>query len=135
MNTITKICIAAILASGASGCRYYSETMTEVATVEATPFALAQTGIGTGSGLDGKGRMTTTTEIVHLPSVYGVVLRCPHGRFAVQGEGEKYKTLWGRFDVGDQVIVRYKEIRDSDGVLIGYDFLSAQKTVLDGGSQ
>lgn len=109
----------------------YSNTMTEQATIEDVVFAPSQHGSSSGIAIDGKGRAGPTFSSVSIPEKYAIVFRCSHGKFVVQGEGSKYRSLWGRLHRGQCVDVTYREeyiVRENGRVLTGYDFLDARET-------
>lgn len=106
----------------------YSETLTEQATVDDVVFAPSQHGSSSGIAIDGNGRAGPTFSSVSIPEKYAIVFRCQHGKFVVQGEGEKYRLLWERLHRGQCVDVTYREeyvVREDGRVLTGYDFLDA----------
>ena len=59
-------------------------------------------------GWDGEFGMGWSTT--HVPEKWGVVFKCKHGKFVVQGYGSKYKELWSKMEARDNVIIKYHEI-------------------------
>lgn len=110
------------------GCTRYSEVKTEDAVVEANAFAPAQSGTSLGTGVDGKGRVTSSVDHVFLDASYAVVLRCDehHKRFSVQGGDDRHKRLWETLSPGQRVRITYREKLDRDGNVTGLDFINAE---------
>jgi hypothetical protein len=117
-----------------AGCYRTERTgiMHEDASVEDTIFQPSQHGSGTAYDLTGKGGLSVTS--VDIPEKYALIFKCQHGKFVIQGTGERYKALWKRLSKGQKVDVSYQEVyrvyKSDDGkqpgrVLEKYDFLDA----------
>jgi hypothetical protein len=122
----------------------YSDVLKENAVVSDTVYTPSHHGssvdVGITTDFDGNAGLSFTPTSVSIPEKYGVVFRCQHGKFVVQGAGERYRELWEGFEEGQEVEVTYKEVyrsvyddADGDGVkelvereLIKYDFLGAK---------
>lgn len=110
----------------------YGHELTESAVVEDLVFAPSQHGSGSGFALDGKGRVGPAFTSIDIPQKYAVVFHCQHGKFVIQGEGERYQKLWSSFSRGDAATIRHREqyrLNHKDGTrtLVRYDFIGASK--------
>jgi hypothetical protein len=126
MRTLFAICAALVLA----GCykTEYSETLTEQAAVLDVIYQPSQHGGGMGVGMSMSGNMVVTSNSVDIPAKYAVVFECQHGKFIIEGTGEKHKALWQRLKAGQRVTVTYREqwrVDDKTRTLVKYDFLDA----------
>lgn len=100
--------------------------LTEPAEVDDTIYMPANHGSGTG--FDGKGRLTFTD--VDIPAKYAVVFKCQHGKFSI--EDSRGQELYKQLSRGDQVIIHYQEkfkvdTKAGTRELIGLHFVSAEK--------
>lgn len=138
MKSGAFIIALSIIMAHIAGCQRivteYSEKKTEPAVVEDVIFTPSLHGSGVGPTFTGEGDVGITFTSVNIPEKYAVVFRCQHGKFVIQGTGEKYKKLWEHLVRNQEVTVHYKEIYrvtyDGDEVLsrelIDYDFLDAK---------
>lgn len=108
-----------------------SEVLTEKAVVDQLIFSPSHHSSNIDTGFSTSGNIVFTTTSIDIPSKYGVIFKCRHGKFYVDR-----KELWENFSQGDCVNIEYLEIYevtyDSDGKEIkrslkDYDFLDAKK--------
>lgn len=119
-----------LAACGDFGEKIYSANMDEPATVEDVIFSPSQHGSGTGVGFSMGGDVSITSHSVDIAAKYAVVFRCRHGKFIIQGEGERYKQLWQRMVKGNEVTVTFREVhrqyKDGRKEFIKYNFVDAK---------
>lgn len=112
-----------------------SAPMVEAGKVEQVLYNQSTEGTAVSSHVDVNGNPGMSVTSYGSPAKYGVIFRCRHGRFVIQGSDERYKDLWGRFDVGQAVDIQYREVYqvDKEGrkKLYQYDFLDAVPAVTD----
>ena len=93
---------------------------------------------------NGNGGVTINNMVVPIvndvPEKYGLVFRCPHGKFITESTGEPHKSLYNNLTTGQKVNVTYHEIyrstykdTNNDGKkelvekhLVKYDFRNAE---------
>lgn len=83
-----------------------TDSKTEPATVTKTFFTASHTDVSATPNMDGGIDVDTT----HVPAQFGVMFRCQHGEFCIQGSKDRHADLWKRMSAGDKVVVHYKEI-------------------------
>ena len=105
--------------------------MTEPATVEDTFYQASMHGSTGGVGLGMDGNISFHSGSVYVPEKYVIVFKCQHGKFIIEGGGDRNKRLWSVLSKGDNVIVYYKEnylVSKKHGKqFTGYDFIDAEK--------
>ena len=116
--------------------REISDILHEDAMVTETIYMPRRHGSATGVDFN----LNVTFSDVDIPEKYALVFKCQHGKFVIEGKGDRYKQLWSRFTQGDLADVEYKESyisvyedKDGDGKkdlverrLVDYDFIDAQ---------
>lgn len=124
--------VAVILCLLLAGCwkREVTEIKTEQAMVRDVIYSPSQHGGGVGVGMSMSGNMVVTSNSVSIPAKYAIVFECQHGKFIVEGTGDKHKELWRRLKVGQQVTVSYREVfrvhKDGRREFVKFDFEGAQ---------
>lgn len=117
----------------------HSELKTEPATVEDLVYMPPNHGWGltptVGVNLDGDLHVGINHVSVNIPERYAVVFRCQHGKFIIQNDQEKTKTLYQRLHRYQEVTVTYREIyevvKEGEKIVvppkfIRYDFIDAR---------
>lgn len=100
------------------------EPFEECATVLQTVYAPSQH--GTSTGVDTNGDVSFSN--VDIPSVWGVVFECDHGKFVVQGSSSHYEKLWHDMKEGARVRLYSNSqfrVRDDRRTFVGFDFKRA----------
>jgi hypothetical protein len=123
------VALAALMLAGCDFGHYeYSAQLEELATVEDVIFAPSQHGSGVSPGMTSSGKLTMSITTVDIPEKYAIVFQCPHGKFVIEGSGERYKTLWSRLSKGQRVVVLYREeylVTEHERSLRKLDFIDA----------
>ncbi len=151
-----KIIVLLLLAVSFLGCEYNktvtSDIMSEDAVVihklyspsehstSVSPKLMSIGGSGSpvGIGMDGPGismggLVISDTEV---PEKWGIVFKCNHGSFTIDGSTKPYKELYDMFNENDNVTINYREVyrerytsKDSllSRVLVDLDFIDAVK--------
>ncbi len=91
-----------------------SEILNEPAVVSEVVYNPSKHGSGMGPTISLSGKVGMAFTSVTIPEKYAVVFKCQHGKFIIEGEDQRHKDLWGRFDQGDSVRVSYKEMYQSE---------------------
>ena len=127
----------------------YHETETspvlhEEARVAQTIYVPESRGHGSSSGWNfGEGGgYTVSSASIHTPAKYAVVFECQHGKFIIEGESQRYKTLWEKLKDNQIVDVEYKEVGEVkceykgnnnrnvlERKIVKYDFLDANPII------
>ena len=112
--------------------RVSSEMLTEDGTVVDTIHLAHHSDVNFGPTINMNGDLGMAMTSTSIPEQWGVVFRCQHGKFAIQGSRDKYKELWNRLDNGDKVIIKYKEVynvwkESGKKEFVSLDFISADK--------
>jgi len=113
----------------------YSEELTEPATVIEKIHTPSSHTMGLVPKLDlVSGSVALELGLVTAPEKYGLLFRCQHGEFVIQGSDDKYQTLYKQFEREQRVTVHYREAYhmtyQGDELmqreLFDYDFLYAE---------
>lgn len=102
-----------------TGCEREGPHRHERAQVVSLPYVPASRSSTSGVGVDPEnGHVVVVGGESSSPAVYGVVLRCPHGKFATSGSDEWHERLWKSLREDEWVDVEYVEILDDRGKVV-----------------
>lgn len=84
---------------------------------------------------DGDITMSSMEVDVDIPEKYAVVFKCQHGKFIIENDQVRTKSLYEKLRIGQEVTVSYREIfektLDSNGKILSrrrvkYDFIDVE---------
>lgn len=84
----------------------WGPTKTEPGKVEGKSYM--PSGHGSGTGISTRGSLVFSS--VDIPARYGVMFRCQHGSFAIEGSSNsRAADVWKRVEQGQEVTIYYRE--------------------------
>lgn len=101
--------------------KYYSEVKTENGIVVAKQYQGEINDSAPNVGITTGGDISFGQTTIHTDEKFDVVFRCEHKKIFTIDNPDVYSKL----QEGDSVIIKYREVYDTDTVLVDLDFIDA----------